>query len=73
MLVVSGKWGREHEMGCLLLSVSTDVSIDDAHAATASVHENKAFRESEALVVFLEGASDSLPGLDEAALDVLGR
>lgn len=59
--------------GCLLRSVSTDVPIDNAHAATTSVHENEAFGESEALIMFLEGTGDLLPGLDKASLDVLRR
>lgn len=45
----------------------------NAHAATTSVHENEAFGKRQHIVGLVERAGDFLPGLDEPALDVLGR
>lgn len=46
--------------------------MDNAHASTSSIHEDKAFRKRQAMVRLVEGASDFLPDLDEATLNVLG-
>lgn len=46
--------------------------MGNAHAATSSIHEDKAFGKRQAMVRLVEGASDFLPGLDEPTLDVFG-